>query len=386
MLPRWNGTAFVSGNATIRQEFVRLVDRLRRASPPAAPATTRPTPRWRPPTTSSATRARSRTWARSRSRRRRWSSIADVSVVETRGHRDLRGHALRSGGRQRDRRVRDHGADGTATAGADYAAASGTVTFPAGQTREHGRRRGRWATRSTRTTRRSGEPLVAVRRDDRRRRRRPGTIVDDDPLPTCPPTDCAVDGGRRRHHALRVRRCVLTPVSGRTGDRTATRPQTGTATAGTRLTSRRVAPSRFAAGVDQRAAAGQPCWATPRSSRTRRSRCGSAHPSNATAAGRPADGHHPGRRRGVALVARADARHRPARGRSPAARPTSTGSGSRRARRTRSCWTTVSGDAVPGLQLERLAADNVTVLQTATPVRYRLGGQPALAEHGGRGR
>ena len=56
VLPRWTGTAFPSGSATIRHEFVRLVG-LYGAIPGGSPAWTRPTPLCAPPTTSSAGRA-----------------------------------------------------------------------------------------------------------------------------------------------------------------------------------------------------------------------------------------------------------------------------------------------------------------------------------------
>ena len=58
VLPRWNGTAFVSGNTTIRQEFVRLVN-LYGAIPAGSPGHNQADPALsRRRTTSWATRAR----------------------------------------------------------------------------------------------------------------------------------------------------------------------------------------------------------------------------------------------------------------------------------------------------------------------------------------
>jgi Calx-beta domain len=210
VLPRWNGTTFVSGNATIRQEFVRLVNAygaIPAGSPghdqadPALSATDDilGNPRTVPDVGAYEVTAPPVV------------SIADVAVSEGGGNASfVVGLTAPAAGTVT---VAYATSAGTADAGTDYTSASGTVTFPPGQ-----------ATRTVAValvqdaldeddetfTVSLSSPSGATIGDGTAT----GTIQDDDPLPTLSVADCAVvegdSGSVPCPFAL-----ALTPVSGR---------------------------------------------------------------------------------------------------------------------------------------------------------------------------
>ncbi|MET0551641.1 MAG: Calx-beta domain-containing protein [Vicinamibacteria bacterium] len=212
VLPRWNGTSFVSGNATIRQEFVRLVNAygaIPAGSPghnqadPALSATDDilGNPRTQPDVGAYEVSAPPAV------------SIADASVAENAGTAAFAVTLSAPAAGSVTVAYGTTSAGGTATAGADYAVAAGTLTFPAGQT--------------------AGTVAVAVvsdalDEDDETFRvnlsspsgatigdaQATGAIVDDDPLPTVSATDCAVVEGDAGN-ATCAFEVVLTPASGR---------------------------------------------------------------------------------------------------------------------------------------------------------------------------
>jgi hypothetical protein len=133
VLPRWNGSTFVSGNATVRQEFVRLVN-LYGAIPAGSPAQNQADP---------ALSAADDILGRSRSTPDLGAfevtpvalRIQDLAVSE--GNTSTTSALVTvslSTASASVVTVNWSTADATALAGADYAAASGLLTFPAGST------------------------------------------------------------------------------------------------------------------------------------------------------------------------------------------------------------------------------------------------------------
>jgi hypothetical protein len=133
VLPRWNGTSFLSGNATVRQEFVRLVN-LYGAIPAGSPAQNQADP---------ALAAAEDILGRTRATPDLGAfevtpvtlGIEDVTVSEGNVGSTNAALAVRlSTATNSVVTVNWATANGTAQAGADYTAASGTLTFPIGST------------------------------------------------------------------------------------------------------------------------------------------------------------------------------------------------------------------------------------------------------------
>jgi hypothetical protein len=356
VLPRWNGTTFVSGNTTIRQEFVRLVNAyaaIPAGSPghdqadPALSATDDilGNPRTQPDVGAYEVTAPPVV------------SIADATVAESAGSASfVVSLTVPATGSVT---VAYATAAGTATAGADYTTASGTATFTTGQTT----RNVAIAVVSdaldendeTFTTTLSA-PTGATLGDAQAT----GTITDDDPLPTVAALDCAVAEGDAGSAPCPFG-ITLAPVSGRAVT-VAYATEAGTAIAGADFTAVSGALT-FAPGTTSLPRPVSVLGDTtvePNETFTLRL----SGPVNAllpddAAAGLILDDD------AVPLsslelthgsVLRADA-----------------GAGTadfyRLAQAPRASYEVVldavSGDAVPGLALARLAADNATVLQTA---------------------
>jgi hypothetical protein len=230
VLPRWNGTAFVSGNATIRQEFVRLVNAygaIPAGSPghdqadPALAATDDilGNPRTQPDVGAYEVTAPPVV------------SIADAAAAE--GAPNASFVVSLTAPASGTVTVAYATSSGTAAAGADYITASGQVAFPAGQTAQNvtvalvpDALDEDDETFTVSLSSPSGATIgdgVAT-----------GTIQDDDPLPTVSAADCAVAEGDTGTvpcpFAVR-----LSPVSGRTVS-VSYSTEAFTATAGTDFT------------------------------------------------------------------------------------------------------------------------------------------------------
>jgi hypothetical protein len=230
VLPRWNGTAFVSGNATIRQEFVRLVNAYA-AIPAGSPGHNQAdpalsaaddilgNPRTQPDVGAYEVTAPPVV------------SIADATAVE--GAPNASFVVSLTAPASGSVTVSYATSGGTAAAGADYTTASGQVAFAAGQ-----------------TARNVAVALVpdALDEDDETFTvtlsspagatigdgQATGTIQDDDPLPTVSAADCAAEEGDSGTAPCPFA-AVLSPASGRTVT-IAYATEAGTATAGVDFT------------------------------------------------------------------------------------------------------------------------------------------------------
>ncbi|MET0551640.1 MAG: Calx-beta domain-containing protein, partial [Vicinamibacteria bacterium] len=251
-------------------------------------------------------------------------------------------------------------APGTATAGADYVAATGTVTFPPGQ--------------SSRTV---SIPLVndALDEDDETflvnltapvgasvsDGQAQGTITDDDPLPALTAVDCAALEGQTATTPCTFG-LTLTPPSGRAvavGYTT----QNGSATAGTDYTTAAGTVS-FTAGVTSGTVAVSVLGdAAPEGNET--FSLALVSPTNATLADATGD----------AVIVDDDAASLSSLELTHGSRVLADLAGGaddlyRIGQSARASYELVldevSGDAVPGLVIQRLATDNTTVLQSAT--------------------
>ncbi|HET9316197.1 MAG TPA: Calx-beta domain-containing protein [Vicinamibacteria bacterium] len=362
VLPRWNGTSFPSGNTTIRQEFVRLVG-LYGAIPAGSPGHDQADPALSPaddilgnPRTTPDVGAFEVTAPPA-------LSIADLGVTEgSAGTTQAVFAVTLSAATGAQVTVAYAASAGTATAGADFTAVSGTLTMPAGAP--------------------SGTILVPVVGDALDEAdetfmvtlsgpvgatlgdgQATGTILDDDPLPALAVDDCGVtEGDAGQSPCSFVVR--LTPASGRSVN-VSFDTQDGTATAGSDYTAA-AGSLTFAAGTSSQTVAiavlGDTTVEPDEAFAVRL-----LTPANATLADAQADGTILDD--DAVALSSLELTH----GSSVVADLAGgTADLYRLAQGPRASYEVtvdaVSGDAVPGLRLERLAADNVTVLQSAAPV------------------
>ena len=362
VLPRWNGTAFVSGSATIRQEFVRLVN-LYGSIPAGSPGHNQADPVLSatddilgnprsvpdvgafevsaPPTI----------------------SIADLGIAEGNAGTTPASFAVSlSAATGAAVTVGFVATAGTATAGADFTAVSGTLTIPSGSVT------GTVAVPVLGDTLDENDetflvtlsaPVGATLGDGQAT----GTILDDDPLPGLAVDDCGVaEGDAGQTPCLFTVRLI--PASGRTVN-VSYDTQNGTATAGSDYTAA-VGSLTFAAGATSQPVAVSVLGDTavePDEAFVLRL----LTPANATLADGQADG----------TIVDDDAAALSSLELTHGSRLLADLAGGapdlyRLGQAPRASYEVVldevSGDAVPGLRLERLAADNVTVLQSAALV------------------
>lgn len=357
VLPRWNGTTFVSGNTTIRQEFVRLVNAygaIPAGSPghdQADPALSAAddilgNPRTQPDVGAYEVTAPPVV------------SIADAAAAEGAGSASLTVSLTAAAAGAVTVTYATSG--GTAGPGADYTTASGTLTFPAGQ-----------------TTRTVAVALLqdALDEDDETFLVSLGaaagatvgdgvataTIQDDDPLPTVSAVDCAVAEGDAGSTPCPFP-VELTPASGRPVT-VAFATEAGTATAGADFTAASGSITFPAGATSAPRPVGVLGDAAVEANETFTLRLSA--PVNAllpddAAVGVILDDD-------AASLSTIELTH------GAVLRADASGGAAdlyRLAQTARASYEVVldavSGDAVPGLQLARLAADNATVLQVAT--------------------
>jgi hypothetical protein len=359
VLPRWNGTSFPSGSTTIRQEFVRLVN-LYGAIPPGSPGHDQADPALSPaddilgnPRSVPDVGAFEVTAPPA-------LSIADLSVTEgSAGTTPAAFTATLSAATGAPVTVGYAASAGTATAGADFTAVSGTLTLPAGATSgtvvvpvvgdaldEND---------ETFTVTLSG-PVGATLGDGQAT----GTILDDDPLPALVVDDCgATEGDAGATPCAFVAR--LMPASGRTVS-ASYQTEDGTATAGNDYSAAAGAVTFVPGATSQALPIAVFGDTTVEPDETFVMRL--LTPTNATLADAQADGTILDD--DAAPLSTLELTHG---SRVAADLAGGTADLYRLAQAPRASYEVildaVSGDAVPGLRLERLAADNTTVLQSA---------------------
>ncbi len=369
VLPRWTGAAFVSGSTTIRQEFVRLVN-LYGAIPAGSPGHNQADPALSPADDILGTPRSVPDVGAFEVTAPPTLSIASITMFE--GHTGTTPTPFvvsLSTLAATTVTVAYTTTSGTATAGQDYTAVSGTLTIPVGS-----------------PTGTVWVPVLGDSLDEDDETffvslsapvgatinigQAGCTIGDDDPLPSLVIDDCGVtEGDAGATPCGFVAR--LTPVSGRTVSVTY-QTQDGTATAGNDYSAASGSVT-FAAGTTTQALP-IPVFGdtTVEADETFVMRL--VTPTNATLADAQADGTILDD--DAAALSTIELTHGSA--------PTADLAGGtpdlyRLAQQPRASYEVVldavSGDAVPGLRLERLAADNTSVLQSAAAV----GTGPALA-------
>ena len=362
VLPHWNGTAFPSGNTTIRQEFVRLVN-LYGAIPAGSPGHNQADVFLAPPDDILGNTRVLPDMGAYEVMVPPSLSIGDVTVTEgNAGSVTATFTVTLSAAAAQPVTVQFATADGTAAAGADYVAGSGTLSVPAGAM--------------------SGVVSVAVLgdlldEDDETfsvNLSNPtgatisdgqgiGTITDNDPLPFLFAGDCAVAEGNTGTTPCPFV-VTLSPASGKTVT-VSYATANGTAQAGSDYTSARGGLS-FPPGTTQQTVAvdvlGDTVPEPDESFAVNLSAASNAAVADPQGVGTILDDDAPSLSslevsHGTQLSADLS-------GGTPDAY--------RLSQRPLSSYEVVvdelSGDAVPGLLLERVAADNVTVAQTAVAV------------------